>query len=104
MIGLNEFGRSRESALARVSLLSLLPYSPSELIRDIHASNRHLSKGCGGREIEEQQSSAEELRGCDDAETRLLLEVRGTILLRRSPQVAAPCRTLCRVASGRQSN
>ena len=36
--------------------------------------------------------------------TRLLLEVRGTILLRRSPQVAAPCRTLCRVASGRQSN
>ena len=97
MIGLNEFGRSRESALARVSLLSLLPYSPSELIRDIHASNRHLSKGCGGREIEEQ-------RGCDDAETRLLLEVRGTILLRRSPQVAAPCRTLCRVASGRQSN
>ena len=45
------------------------------------------------------KSSAEELRGCDDAETRLLLEVRWNILLRRSPQVAAPCRTLCRVTS-----
>ena len=44
VIGLSEFGRSRESALARVSLLSLLPYPPSELIRDIHASNRRLSK------------------------------------------------------------
>ena len=88
MIGLNEFGRSRESALARVSLLSLLPYSPSELIRDIHASNRHLSKS---------KSSAEELRGCDDAEARLLLEVGGGIWLRRPPQVAAPCRTLRRV-------
>ena len=62
VIGLSEFGRSRESALARVSLLSLLPYSPSELIRDIHASNRNLSKGCGGREIEEQRRRAARLR------------------------------------------
>ena len=51
------------------------------------------------RKSRKSKSSAEELRGCDDAETRLLLEVRGTILLRRSPQVAAPCRTLCRVTS-----
>ena len=50
------------------------------------------------RKSRKSKSSAEELRGCDDAETRLLLEVRGTILLRRSPQVAAPCRTLCSVA------
>ena len=43
--------------------------------------------------LDESKSSAEELRGCDEAETRLLLEVRGPILLRRSPQVTAPCRT-----------
>ena len=39
------------------------------------------------------KSSAEELRGCDDAETRLLLEVGGTTLPRRSPLMTAPCMT-----------
>ena len=45
MIGLSEFGRSRESALARVSLLSLLPYSPSiEKCPIIHGSSEEATR------------------------------------------------------------